>query len=336
MASSTPAAPSSTSRMSELREAVGQARQEIAKEDAAASAPGGETAPAAPAAAPAAAVPAEGSSVEEVKEFLENATAEEIAAIKADPVQAKLYNSMLRDYRAKTEAIASRGRELDEKEETLRQQEEEQAAARKLFDAIRDNPDAMIRALAERRGITIKEAEEAVEAADEELTKLFGEDAPAVKPLFDKAVEKRAKTVVEEALGPVNEFIQNSILEAERKEIGNDIKEFVTDLKASGESITPEVEKEMIRLVGLYDQSDDLPTKDYLRGLYAMASAGKTKSEVTREVVERMTKAVKDREPADVPTSGATSGTAALDPKLNFRQSLAVARREVQRETRNR
>jgi hypothetical protein len=317
--------------MSELRSAVGQARQDIAKEDAAAAGSGAGGGDKDAGTAGDTELPPAGASAEEVKDFLENATAEEIAAIKADPVQLKLYNSMLRDYRAKTEALATRSRELEEKEESLSQEAEEFKNARMLFDAIRDNPDAMIRALAERRGITISQAATAVEEMDEELTQMFGDDAPAVRPLFDKAVEKRAKAVVDSALGPVHEFINQVVIDNERREIGNDIREFVNDLKAAGESVTPEVEGEMVRLVGLYDQGDDLPTKDYLRGLYLMATAGRTKSQITKELVSRMEAAVKGREPSDVPTGGAVPGTAALDPKLNMRQSLAVARQEVRR-----
>src|SRR3972149_4823203 len=118
MATTVPAASGQTSMLG----AIGEARVAVAADDAAAAA-----APAAPAAGPAGAADdagtgtallGAGATEEEVADFIENATAEELEAIKSDPKLSKVHASMLRDYKAKTTEVATRAKALEEQEAT--------------------------------------------------------------------------------------------------------------------------------------------------------------------------------------------------------------------------
>src|SRR3972149_3657222 len=112
MATTVPAASGQTSMLG----AIGEARVAVAADDAAAAAAG--TAGAADDAGTGTALLGAGATEEEVADFIENATAEELEAIKSDPKLSKVHASMLRDYKAKTTEVATRAKALEEQEAT--------------------------------------------------------------------------------------------------------------------------------------------------------------------------------------------------------------------------
>jgi len=321
MAAIVPAASDQTS----MREAIGDARAAVAADDAAAA---GTTGAADDAGADTA-LPGAGAAEGEIADFIENATAEELEAIKADPRLSKVHASMLRDYKAKTTEVATRAKALEESEATVAQERDMLKNARALYDGIRDNPKGVIKAIAERNGLTLKEAEAVVDDIDPELSEMFGDEAGAVKPLFDKAVEKRAKAVVDAALGPVLKHINDRAVETMKQDIASDLKAFGSELKEQNLPINKDIEVGMVKFSKQLEQAEGVSTREYVRMLYTLATANKSKSEVTREVSERMARAARGNAPRDIPTGAATSGTAALDPKLSFRDSLRVAREEI-------
>jgi hypothetical protein len=305
-------APESTS----LREALGQARAEV----------NATPADSGTAATPAAATPA----AADLGEFIENATAEEIAQIQADPVLSKLYNSMRRDYKAKTGSVAEQRRAVEAKTAEVEQQRVEADQALQLLDALRTSPKAVIEALAVRNGMTVAEAAAAVKGADtdSELVALFGDDAAAAQPLLDSVINKRALAVVDQKLGPI---IQHLNAEADRQlraEVASDVVAFQAELAAKGEEITPELEAEMNRLTGLIDPAQGTTNRQFLEMIYKIASSGKTAAAVTQEVTDRMRKAVRGREPAEIP-SGSTGPGTAITEGMSLRESLRVARGEL-------
>lgn len=262
----------------------------------------------------------------EVEDFIENATAEELEAIKADPRLSKIYKSMLRDYKGKTTSVADRQRELEAREAELREQEEETQQARELFDSIRDDPEKAIRDLAERRGMTVAAASKAVAAVetDQELIQLFGDDAAAVQPVFNSVVDKR----VREALKPVVGWIQQEAERQGKAQVRTDIEAFRTELKEAGEDITPEIEAEMQELTKQIDPAPGLSHKDYIRLLYRAAAGAKSRQKVVKEVTDRQARALRERVPEEVPTGGVGPGTG-ITSDMNLRQALKVARKEV-------
>jgi hypothetical protein len=305
MASAAPA-PESTS----LRDSLGEAREELSREtDTGAGTGGGGGEGGAPAggAAPTKA---------EIETFIENATAEELEQIKGHPVLSKVYNSMLRDYKGKTT-------KLSEERRTLEAQAEEQKQAKDLFDAMRDNPELVIRAIAERRGMTVTEARKAAAAAetDAELVELFGDDATAIKPAFDKAINTR----VEAHLKPIVDHMNAEAKAQLQREIGNDLVEFKNELKKSGDDLTDEVAAEMNALVKKIDPAEGVDNREYIRMLYKIATSGKTKATVTKEVTARMRQNARDLEPKDIP-SGAATGDSGITKDMNLRAALRHVR----------
>ena len=168
---STPPAPEPT-----LTEALGDART---KEKEAAAAAGGappketppkETPP------PAETPPKEKSDEEIHKELFPSATAEDLAAIEADPKLKMVRDSMVKDYKGKTAGVADEKRKLAEDRTTYDQEKEEQHQAVVLFDALRDDPDGVIKQLAAKRNMTIAEVKKEIVAVetDQDVIELFG------------------------------------------------------------------------------------------------------------------------------------------------------------------
>jgi DNA-binding MarR family transcriptional regulator len=254
--------------------------------------------------------------------FIDNLTAEELAAIRADPAQNKAYNSMLRGYRDKTTKLAEKQREIEAQAEEARQ-------AQRLVDALNDNPEDTIRKLAERQGLTISQATAAIKKVetDEELVKLFGESAGEVQPIFDSVVDKR----VQARLEPVAARLQQIEEAQQKRQIAADILEFQNELAEQGEEVTEDIEVKMQELTKVVDPGPETTTKQYVKILYDLATSGKTRKEIAKDVANRMTRAVRSRTPAELPTTGDTLGPAITD-KMTLREALRAAAPSVRRE----
>lgn len=311
MATPAPAAPETS-----LHEDLGHAREELSKETPTSDTP----------------TPKEEAPKGDVEDFIENATAEELELIKKDPVLAKAHKSMLRDYKGKTTDLSKQRDALAAEKAEIEAQREEAKDARELLDALRDNPEKLIKELAERRGMTVAEVkkEAAKVETDADLVALFGDDAATIQPTFDSAVNKR----VQEAIRPVVGWIQQEAERQGRIKIATDIQSLQAELKEAGEEITPEIESEMQKLTKQLDPAIDpetgksITSKEYLRLLYRVATAGKSRAAVVKEVVDRQAKNLRDKEPAEIPSGGSSGGSAITDG-MNLRESLKVARREV-------
>lgn len=271
-------------------------------------------------------------------ELFENATAEDLAAIEADPRLKKVRDSMVRDYKAKTAKTAEERRQIEA------QREEAQQAVR-LFDAIKDDPQSAIRFLADRYKVPLAEARAAVEEIvdggaeqnDEEINAMFGDMAPQITPLFNAAVEKRARAIVREELGPVQQYLTEREQERLQGEIATSVGDLVTELQKQGEQLTPEMEKAMIALTNKIDIAvgpDGKPTmstREYVDMIYHLASRGKTREQVTKQVARDIHERVKKLEPSDLPTGGVGSGSA-ITEGMSLRDSLAAVRPSVRTE----
>jgi hypothetical protein len=133
-------------------------------------------------------------------------------------------------------------------------------------------------------------------------------------------------------LAPVAARLQQ-IEEAQKKrEISADIQEFQNELAERGEEVTPEIETKMREIAAKIDPGPETSVRDYIELLYTIATSGKTRKEVAREVATRMTRAVRGREPAELPTTGATGGGPEITDKMSLREALRAAAPSVRRE----
>jgi hypothetical protein len=254
--------------------------------------------------------------------------AEDLAQVTSHPTLSKVHKNLLTDYKKKTTAVSERQRALDEREQELKALDEEGKSARMLWDAMKENPEGMVKELATRYGLTLGEAKKAVKEATEaedELKALFGDDADAVRPHFDKYFEKK----MELALKPFMAYVDSERERQGKTAIQDEIKAFQAELTQEGEGeVTPEVEKEMQKLAAQIDPAPGTTTRQYLRFLWQVANSGATKAQVTKEVVGRINKAVKGREPAEIPSGGSSAGSA-VTAGMSLREALRVARSEV-------
>lgn len=263
---------------------------------------------------------AAGGTREDQATFLENVTEEELAEIKASPTLSKAYNLMLKDYRGKTTGISEEKKRLQAERDA---EAEESRQARTLLDALRSSPNEVIRALAARRGMTVAEVKQEVREAedDKELVELFGDNWKEVAPTFNTAIEKRVKAITD----PIIQRVTESAIKEQRREIANDIREFDAELKKIGEGITPEIEKEMDKIAKQLDPAEGVSNKDFLRYIYGIATGGKTKATVTKEVTKRMQDSIDGLEPKSVAAGGHDTGPV-ITEGMNLRDSLRAVR----------
>lgn len=254
---------------------------------------------------------------------------EEMEVVHGNETMSKVHKNLLTDYKKKTTAVAERQRALDAREQELKALDEEGQNARTLWDAVRSDPKGAVRMLAAKYNMTVAEAKQAVaeakSEAEDELKALFGDDAEAVRPHFDKYVEKK----MEQALKPMLAWMDSEVERQGKATIRAEIAGFQAELAESGEGeVTPEVEKEMQKLAEQIDPAPGLTTRQYLKFLWQLATAGATKAQVTKEVVQRINRAVRGKEPAEVPSGGSSPGTA-ITAGMSLREALRVARSEV-------
>lgn len=268
-------------------------------------------------------------------DLLDNATAEELAEIDKNPVLSKIRKSMTRNYKAKTTSVAERMRALEEREAEAAESLKMHQQAVTLLDTLREHPAEMIKALATRHGLTIAEAKQEIKAAetDQELVELFGEQAAEVQPRLDKIINKR----VEARLAPVLERLSQADQQQLSRDISTELKSFRNELIERGEDVTPEIEKEMLGLMDEIEPAIDPTTGQYVsigkyvRRLYAIATGQKTRSQVTKEVTERIQRNVREIEPRDLPTSG-SGASSPITEKMSLRESLRAVRPQVRSE----
>jgi hypothetical protein len=311
MATNVTPAPDSTS----LSEALSQARE--AEGTASATGGNGEAGSAVAAATP-------GKTPET---FLENVTADELAEIEADPVRSKAHKLMLRDYKAKTTAVAQRQKEYDDKEAALTAKGQEYDKAVRLYDAFKDDPQGALRAIAARYNVKLADPTPATPPGpDPELVELFGDEAAAAQPHMQKLIDKR----VEERLKPYEAQLQGISDREAKREVAGVLNDFASELKDKGEEITPEIDAEMDRMNKLIDPAPGTSTRQFVEFLYALATSGKSKTEITKAVVERMTKAANAADPRDLSTAHASSSPNITDD-MSLRDSLRAVREHSQR-----
>ena len=278
--------------------------------------------------------PADKSDEDIAKELFPNATAEELAEIEASPVLKKVRGSMVKDYKGKTGSLADDRRKLVEDRATYDQEKEDQRQAVILFDALRDDPDGVIRKLAAKRNMTIAAVEKEIKEVqtDQDVIELFGDNADEAQPVFDRAVEKRATAVVDERMKPVIEFMTRDAEAKAQAEIDLALRTFATERKEAGEEITEDIEKKMMDLTNQLDPAPNAPYKDYIYNIYKIAISGKSVEEITKEVTERMERAAKGGEPPEIPPGSGTREDE-LPDDMGLREALAVTRGRLKKTT---
>ena len=215
-------------------------------------------------------------------------TPEELSEIKANPATAKLYKSLMRASTSKFQEIS---------------------ANKRVLQAMRDNPRAVIEAAAKNMGLVVSEAknpeseQKQTEVVDEvmaDMVNLFGPElAPTVRPVMERMV----KALVDKEVAPIR-----AGREADQKAAQDtQAKTHAQAFRARHPKMTPEVEARITEIGKTVFPAEGTDPGSYLDMLYTLATAGNTASETAKTAATR----IKAAQAAAEPRRGAAPAPAA-------------------------
>jgi hypothetical protein len=254
----------------------------------------------------------------------DNLTAEELAEIKKNPGANKLRKALMRAYNDKTS-----------KHSQLVQ----------LGIAYRNDPEGVLRAMAQSLGMTLSKEQQAAAAAaaaapvvddpGKELEDLFGDQiGPKVRAVFDKWAEAR--------FGQKLEPIEKSIKQTERERFQATMAREEVSFKSRHRDITPEIEKEIIDLgnSGKIVPGRGATPQDFLETLYEVVTARRSRQAAKKQTTVASAKLAKkieanrrDREPSGMSgRGGAVQKVSKVAQAKSISEALDLAMIELENE----
>lgn len=258
-----------------------------------------------------------GPSAEEPDTF-DTLSAEEIAAIKADPALNKLRKSLMRGYSTKTA---------------------EHNQLVQLGLAYKRDPQGVAKAIAESVGLTLAPAAAAAAPAAPadpgiELEQLFGPQiGPKVRAVFDKWAEAR----IGPRVAPLEQTLGQVTAQSEAARMYGEEQAF----KARHKDITPVVEKEIVALgqSGKIVPGNMTPS-EYLDTLYDVVMARRARQSAkgaagaaTKKLADKIAANRRDREPVGVSgRGGAVKKVSRVSEAKSISEALDIAMAELESE----
>lgn len=216
--------------------------------------------------------------VEDPAEAALNLTPEELADIKSNPATAKLYKSLMRASTAKFQEIS---------------------ADKKVLQAMRENPRAVIEAAARNMGLTVADPkdiatppaqEKVVDSVMDDMVNLFGPElAPTIRPVMERMV----KSLVEREVEPIKAKNAEDAKKAQEAQS----KAHADTFRAKHPDLTPEVEAKIMSIGKTVFPAEGTNPGEYLEMLYTLATAGNTARATAKVAAERIKVAQKTAEP---------------------------------------
>jgi len=264
---------------------------------------------------------------------LENLTAEEIAAINANPALKKLKRAIMRGYNERVK---------------------QDAELLQLGAAYKSDPVGTVQTLARAHGMSIQEATEmaqagaaaadqqqgsagnAMEQAGKELEALFGEKiGPRVRSVFERWADARFG----DALQPVEQVVGQLTSTQEAQRMMSEEQSFKERHK---DILTPELERKVIELgsSGMIVPGEKMTPAEYLDTLLDVAIARNVKSEganAGRNAARRLAKKVRrnrsDQEPSGVSSKARMSKKSRVSEAGSISEALDIADAELSAES---
>lgn len=183
----------------------------------------------------------------------------------------------------------------DQKKEAEELEKKEIQEARVLFNALKDPAQRgpVIAALMNAAGIEaptkestkteVKEAKKAtLELVTEALGKEYGFLAERVSKAFDAVMAQKS------------EEVSSLKAEIDQDKLVSETKSAENELIAETKGDFKKYESQILKLIDQYPKGDNLPVKEYLKGLYTIASAGKTVGKTKADLANRINKNFND------------------------------------------
>ena len=239
--------------------------------------------------------------VEDPAEAALSLSPEELAEIKANPATAKLYKSLMRASTSKFQEIS---------------------ANKRILQAMRDNPRAVIESAAKNMGLVVSEAKnpesekKQTEVVDEVMTDMVNLFGPELAPTVRPVMERMVKALVDKEVAPIR-----AGREADQKTaMDNQAKAYATTFRAKHPDLSPEVEARIMEIGKSVFPAEGTDPAAYLEMLHTLATAGNTARDTARVAAAR----VKAAQEAAEPRRGAAPAAAAT-PLITDDMSLDQA-----------
>jgi hypothetical protein len=271
------------------------------------------------------------SDVDEEVDVFDSITPTQLAAIKASPELNALRKSLVKGYEAKTTEL-------------------KQLVA--LGDAWKQNPAAVVQALATQIGMSIPQARavaaaagqasdaakaelDPIESAGKDLEALFGQElGPRVRGVFEKWADARmgrALDPVKNAVGQVTNANEQARMMTEE-----------TNFKSRHKDLTPAIENRIVALgqSGKYIPGKAQTPSEFLEALHDIATAQLAREtarnasgNAAKQLVRKIEGNRKDREPSGVSGRGGTvKPVSKISSARSISEALDMAEAELQAE----
>lgn len=232
-------------------------------------------------------------------------SAEEREALKDNP--AALVKAMQRSYTQKSQQLAQ---------------------ARRLAEALQEDPEGVIRALAKHRGMKIADAPA---AGDDKKADVLGEVTGILEQQFGAdsasalapAITKLVQHLVGQAVGPIDQFRRETIERAAYTETQSTLTAF----KAKYPDF-PQFDADMAKLAQKVRPGEGVTDSEYMEHLYHTVKSQRQKGQTAKDGQARTAASIK----AGTPKPTGVSGTkVAQNPPRNptFKEAAAAARAGV-------
>lgn len=262
----------------------------------------------------------------EADDIFDQLTAEELTAIKSDPVLNKLRKSLMKGWQSKTT---------------------EHSQLVQLGNAYRQDPVGVLRAMAQQLGLEVRAADVKPQAAapepsdpGKELEDLFGEQiGPKVRAVFDKWAEARFGQKLTAEVAPMRDALGRVTSAYEYARMQGEEASF----KARHKDLTPQLEA---AIVDLGNSGRILPgqmsPQEYLETLYDIASARLARqgqkqgqTQASKRLAQRIEANRRDREPSGVSgRSGNVKPVSKIPKARSISEALDFAMAELEAENR--
>ena len=258
-------------------------------------------------------------------EPLLNPTAEELAAIEADPKLQKVYKSLQRGLTKKATEFKAAQKALKDKSE--------------LVDWMQANPDKAAEALAEARGFKLSRAEqkevknEVVDALEAEYAEKVGpEAAKLLRPLIEKTAKNAIDSVIKEQIEPLKVQAAQVERAAQERGIAAAVSSFESKVRAAGGEWDDDVQAEMAARINRLEPGKDVSIDEYLDDIYDATMSARLRLKGAKQTRDRLRRIASESEPvtpARTPAAKEERVTSDMKDKDAIALAVKIARQET-------
>jgi hypothetical protein len=247
---------------------------------------------------------------------LEALSAEELAAIKANPATAKLYKTLMRATTKKWQ---------------------DSAEALRLVDAYRRDPVGVLQAIARANNMEVRQPDStprvdpnaaALQQAHARLLELFGDQ---VGPEVGRILATMVSVATGAQVGPVRDALGRVVLQGEQARMLSEEQQFKS---AHRGELTPDIEAEIIKLgnSGEYVPGPTTTPRQYLETLYNIVTARRGRVDAGKRLRDRIRGNASTREPSGVGARAGVASKSKVRPDMSLAEAFEVAARELDEE----